>query len=347
MNYQEYINELLLRAKAQNELYQATSFWDTAIDPMLSDLAEQGIENFRQWQSALTYFVPTYGSPGNSLSLELMSKLNNLIMDAETSKQQQALKKFITGEYQAFSDYRVVTAILKRNAPWLLENANESEVGKPIEQFIFDNNRYSRSYLNYLLGLAALSEFCDLKSITNVLEIGGGFGSLGEILFGNFDRETTKYCNLDIPPTCSISEYYLKQVTSLDVLGAFDDREVDFASNDWSLAVRPNWDIEKVTGNIDLFVNYISFQEMEPNVVANYLRHVLRLQPKWILLRHIREGKQKLSPSNPVGVRQPTTPDIYTELLPGYSKLLSDSSIFGFVTPDNFHSEVIIYANEH
>ena len=343
INCQEQIRELVHLAKAQDTVFQATSFWDTAINPMISDLTEYGMDNFRSWPSALTYFVPTYGTPGNGLSEELMDNLNNLSLSAETSKQQQALRKFITGEYQAFSDYRVVKAILKRTAPWLLSSANESTVGNPTEQFTFDNNRYSRSYLNYLLGLACLSEHCDLRTINNVLEIGGGFGSLGEIIYKTFNQHTAKYCNLDIPPTCVIADYYLKKATSSDILGPFDDHEVNFNSEDWTLAVRPNWDIGKVTGNIDLFVNYISFQEMEPSVVSNYLEHVLRLQPKWILLRHIREGKQKLSHSNPVGVREPTTPRIYADLLHGYSRISTDCTVFGFVTADNFHSDVIVY----
>ena len=32
----------------------------------------------------------------------------------------------------------------------------------------------------------------------------------------------------------------------------------------------PNWEIENLVGDIDLFVNFISFQEMEPQIVKNY-----------------------------------------------------------------------------
>ena len=52
------------------------------------------------------------------------------------------------------------------------------------------------------------------------------------------------------------------------------------------------WQIEKLKGKIDLFVNFISFQEMEPEVVKNYLLKVINLKPKYILLRNLREGKQ-------------------------------------------------------
>ena len=57
----------------------------------------------------------------------------------------------------------------------------------------------------------------------------------------------------------------------------------------------PNWKIEDLRGSIDLFVNFISFQEMEPHIVSNYILHVQRLSPKWVLLRNLREGKQLAS----------------------------------------------------
>ena len=344
MTYEEQIHELLHLASGQNDHYQATSFWNTAIDPVISDLKEHGMENFRSWRSALTYFVPTYGAPGNSLSLEMTEELHALRLRAATTKQQQVLNKFISGENQAFADYRVAVAVLTKTAPWLLERASESTVGNPTEQFIFDNRSYSRSFLNYLLGLAALSEHCDLKSINNVLEIGGGFGTLGEILHGAFDRGTVRYCNLDIPPTCSVAEYYLSEATDSSILGTLNSETVDFNSSAWSLAVKPNWDIENIKGNVDLFVNFISFQEMEPAVVKNYMDHVLALNPKWVLLRHIREGKPKLTEQNPIGVIEPTTPEIYTYLMPGYRNVTKDSTVFGTITADGFHSDVIVYS---
>ena len=57
----------------------------------------------------------------------------------------------------------------------------------------------------------------------------------------------------------------------------------------------PNWKIEDLRGSIDLFVNFISFQEMEPHIDSNYVLHVQRLSPNGVLLRNLREGKQLAS----------------------------------------------------
>ena len=64
------------------------------------------------------------------------------------------------------------------------------------------------------------------------------------------------------------------------------------------------WKIENLVGKIDLFVNFLSFQEMEPDVLKNYIDHIVRLKPKYILLRNLREGKQKKTKDNFVGVKK-------------------------------------------
>ena len=70
------------------------------------------------------------------------------------------------------------------------------------------------------------------------------------------------------------------------------------------------WQIEKLYGKIDLFVNFISFQEMEPEIVQNYLNIVSKLGPKYILLRNLREGKQ-IKTKKKMGVKKQTTPEHY------------------------------------
>ena len=68
--------------------------------------------------------------------------------------------------------------------------------------------------------------------------------------------------------------------------------EIDKLSN---LNYLPNWAIENLNGKIDLFVNFISFQEMEPDIVENYAFHIQRLEPEFLLLRNLeKESKKKL-----------------------------------------------------
>ena len=84
-------------------------------------------------------------------------------------------------------------------------------VGNPKEQFTFQQRTFSRSSLNYLLGLSLLKKHLNGFVPKVVLEIGGGFGSLGEILGSQKDLDS-KYIDVDIPPMHFIAQYYLGQV---------------------------------------------------------------------------------------------------------------------------------------
>jgi len=197
--------------------------------------------------------------------------------------------------------------------------------------------------LNYLLGLSFLKRNIDDFIPKTVLEIGGGFGTLGEIL-GKSNITDFKYINLDLPPLFLMSEEYLKKCFG---------KEEDFFDHAENLhgeikieempkfTFLPNWRIEDLRGEIDFFVNFISFQEMEPHIVHNYAKKVIELSPKFILLRNLREGKQKKTQKN-IGVRDPIFREDYLTFFENYSLLSSDSDTFGYKTSDNFHSELLL-----
>ena len=103
------------------------------------------------------------------------------------------------------------------------------------------------------------------------------------------------------------------------------------------------WQIEKLKGKIDLFVNFISFQEMEPEIVNNYCKYIRELNPEFILLRNIKEGKKKKDENIVYGVEKPILADDYDTFFPEYDLVAIDSSILGFKTEDNFHSQLRVY----
>ena len=110
-----------------------------------------------------------------------------------------------------------------------------------------------------------------------------------------------------------------------------------------TISILPNWQIEAIEGDIDLFVNFISFQEMEPEVVRNYLNHVQRLKSEWIMLRNMREGKQKRIKVGGIGVNQPILGDDYDLMLSEYEVVARDTTVFGYRTSDGFHSDLVLY----
>ena len=327
----------------QEEIYKPTSFWNDASQLIIKELNHYGVENFRSIPSILDYFAPTYGVPGNSFSKEMVdgivSGLKNKFPTEE--KARVSLENFLNGNMSALSDYRVLMASDNPRILPYLHTFSESNYGNPVEQFDFDGRMYSRSSLNYLLGLSMLKKHLSGYVPKIVVEIGGGFGTLGEILL-NSGIEGLKYIDIDIPPTSFVAQTYLSHVFGEQQVATYEKTCQMKAIAIESLpkaSVLSSWQIEKLQGKADLFVNFISFQEMEPPIVKNYLEHVSRLNTEWILLRNMREGKQ-IKTIDTVGVEVPIKGDDYHKMLPDYELIERNVIPFGYRTTDNYHSEL-------
>ncbi|GGI72206.1 hypothetical protein GCM10007978_07640 [Shewanella hanedai] len=347
--WKENVSTMIADMKNVDPSYQPSHFWQHGSDRLQQDLEQHGIASFRSLKSALGYFVPTYMFNGWALQPERYHDALELFDNAFVGdkKSMMFMSEFLCGETHAKGDYRVFKASERACKPYT-ENFSESQVGEPVEQFEFEGKFHSRSSLNYLLGLNFIKQHIDELPIKTVLEIGGGFGSLGEILLSD-SRNDSFYIDVDIPPTCLFSSYYLKEVFGSDNIADYmqlkDKEAIDIETlrDQYRGAVMCPWQLPALTGEVDLFVNFISFQEMEPHIVQNYLYHVARLKSKYVLLRNLREGKQVAKDASQVGVIKPIKGDDYDTYLPDYELVATNVLPFGFQTIDNFHSELRLY----
>ena len=330
----------------QDSLHQPTSFWQHASLAITDEFRNHGVEKFRSLRGPLAFFVPTYGPPGNSFSAELVEEVWETVGNhfPEGSKQKLTMHQLLWGEQHALGDFRTYLAADEQEKPPILSRCSESDAGKPIEQFTFDGRKFSRSMLNYMLAIVFLKKHVDTSNISNVLEVGGGFGSLGEILASD-PKNRYMYIDIDIPPTAAAASYYLKQIFGERLLEYPQSRGQRLIELDgtFDAAVLCPWQLPTLEGSFDLFVNAISFQEMEPTVVRFYLDHVDRLGTKLVLLRNLREGKQKKSSASAVGVEEPVLGKDYDSFLPGYDLVAENTVPFGYRTVDGFHSELRLY----
>lgn len=344
----ELLNQMIEDSNKQKDVYKATSFWQACSNEIIEDIKKNGIENFRNIKTSRNFFVPTYAFinylDSSGVYNNLKQELNNVTTDFKSLKK---LEYLLSGYSQAFSDYRVLKATNKDIQPFT-DKVSESNIGKPLEQFEFDGRKFSRSFLNYLLGLNFLKSKVDTSNIKTVMEIGGGFGTLGEILLGE-ERNDIFYINLDIPPVVFASTYYLqnvffnKKIADYGILKNEEVLDIEVLKFKYDAINTCAWQIEKLKGKIDLFVNFISFQEMEPEIVNNYCKYIRELNPEFILLRNIKEGKKKKDENTVYGVENPILADDYDTFFPEYDLVAIDSSILGFKTEDNFHSQLRVY----
>lgn len=344
----EKLNELIEDMNSQEKLYRPTTFWIEASKTLIKELNESKLENFRSLLYTRSMFVPLYANPNYLDNPEVFNKTKKSMEEATNDiKSNIRLERSMSGYTQAFSDYRVLKASNKDFAPYT-DKISESQIGNPIEQFTFDGRGFSRSMLNYLLGLSFIKQHISHPKINTVMEIGGGFGTLGEILLGD-SRNNCFYINADIPPVTFISSYYLKERFGDENIADYHDLKklqtlnINELKKEKKAINITSWQVPKLQGEIDLFVNFISFQEMEPEVVNNYCKYITKLNPKYILLRNIEEGKRVQSEDYIYGVKEPILGDDYDKFLSNYNLVATDGSIFGFKTEDNFHSQLRLY----
>ena len=325
------------------EIYQPSLFWREALIKIEQSVKLNGIDGFRANKTNLKFFVPTYGCPFNRFSAKSISETFDTIGNPLNQKQKKFIENKFNGYDHALSDYRAFKIANDGRDLLGLLNFSESKIGNPIEHFSFENKWFSRSSLNYLLGLSFLCSIARDFKPKKILEIGGGFGTLAEILSKSNLKEF-QYLGLDLPVMTNIARNYFsscfdvpksKLITKKVLTEAFTFDDL------LQFSFLPNWKIEDLRGSIDLFVNFISFQEMEPHIVSNYILHVQRLSPKWVLLRNLREGKQ-LASDKKVGVNNKVLTENYLEYFYNYELIKSSVLEYGFETPDGFNSELLV-----
>jgi putative sugar O-methyltransferase len=323
-------------------VYQPTKFWIPAAQKIMQDLETHGMENFKSMPSAGIYFVGAYRHASISEKIEdAVARLKELDIKIIDS----TLINFLNGSSDFLSDYRVASACSFIEKPLVhVDQISESEYGNPPERHYLNGNLYTHTNLKYEMGLLALSNVCqnknaDLSAVRTFLEIGGGYGSLGEILL-NADPQF-RYFNVDIPPLAAISTGYLQEIFGKDAVLTYEQSrkmgEIDLnkIKKKYRAAVFCPWQLPSITGKIDVFVNFISFQEMEPNVVENYLKSIVERKPDYILLRNSRDGKKATTAR--------VTNDFAVQELEkhNYHVQYRDALQFG-IRNDQFASEVLV-----
>ncbi|ALE75449.1 hypothetical protein FRP1_25775 [Pseudonocardia sp. EC080625-04] len=311
------------------ELYRPTDFWRTGLEKVVSDLRDRGFAEFRGHPSAQYFYAPQY-APVSRPAAALARVLGT------AGEPGRLVRERIDQVPVARAHHASVTALDPADRPPFLGGFSESTAGAPAEQLVFAGRRFSRSSLNYLRGLVMLKRAVPDLDVTTVLEIGGGFGTLGEILAGT---EDVRYIDVDIPPVAAVATHYLREVLGegrvLDYAATREQEKIAIDEIDRPATVLCSWQLPRLTGTVDLFANFISFQEMEPEVVENYANLVTDLGARWLLLRN--------SPTGKPGVREPMLRHRYLEMFDRFELVDSDAGLYG-QDSEGTVSEVMVLA---
>ncbi|MCT2582083.1 putative sugar O-methyltransferase [Actinophytocola gossypii] len=300
--------QLLADVDGCEPIYRPTNFWTPGLREILADLETRGVETFKSWPTAGYWFYPNYGWP---LAPDTVAKTFKPALKANPGLPRRWWLRSLNGFREAIRDFDLARFAWDQSRwPFDLEGFGESAVGRPVHHYALTDRevRWGKPYLNYLLCLAALSRHVD-EPPSSFLEIGGGFGVLGEIVMQRNQR--ARYVNLDIPPLVTVASYYLSTLFGDRVLTP-DAAEPGPLSLPAS-ACLPNWRLPNVSGPFDVFVNSFSFQEMEPHVVDHYVGMVADIGVTYVVSLNTRHGKPRATDGGEGGVVDPVTSDLIVE----------------------------------
>ena len=143
-----------------------------------------------------------------------------------------------------------------------------------------DDCKIAKSYLETIARIDNFSKTVDLTKVKIVFEIGGGFGSNAHSLMSLYPN-IKKYIYLDVAPMLYVGTQYLKHFYPREVKdyrATKNLKSISIEDNDEReiICIAP-WQIEKLDGEIDLFWNASSFQEIPAIYLENYAKHIIRL----------------------------------------------------------------------
>ena len=298
--WEELTRRTLEEVERCEPIYRPTSFWGPGVRTILDDLAGLGLERFKSWPSAGIWFYPTYGGGLVSATIDAAFETAHRLDD---HVHRPWFRAALAGGSQARRDFDAARlAWDQARWPFDLEGLAESAAGAPPQGFPLSTRsaaRWTRPYLNYLLCLAGLSRHVDAPP-KRFLELGGGYGVLGEIVLSR-DPDAV-YVDLDLPPLLTVASSYLDTLFGDRVATYESMPEAGPLAIDGS-ACLPNWRFRDIRGPFDVFVNSFSFQEMEPDVVERYASDVAALDVTWVVSLNSRAGKPVQDADNAIGVR--------------------------------------------
>lgn len=295
----------LAELRSAPETYRPTNFWGPGLDQLLDDMSGGGLESFKTWPTSRVWFYPVYG---NGYSNATIAEVFATARSVNPHATQPFLAGGLNGSLDARRDHDVACATWDQARwPFDLDSHGESKIGKPPQAYRLNPRNqdvaFGRAYLNYLLCLSALSRHVEAPP-RSFLEIGGGFGVLGEILLSR--DPATRYVDIDIPPLLTVASYYLTELFGKDRIATYDASVLPQGPiTSTGSAVLPNYRLGDLQDTFEVFVNSYSFQEMEPDVVDRYIGQVCDRGITWAVSLNSRDGKPRAAQSGEWGALDP------------------------------------------
>ena len=312
-NIQVLDNPQLLKLMVEDtahipDIYKTTNYWSVYEKRFLSELQKLGLHDFRRRKNSI---LSSFGATDLDTSLGQIDLFKSWIFNNRITRKIPFWLRFLSFQNHLLNKilpiekpYNIETEDLKQLSCEFTRMHGEKIGAKSIDEFeaslignpedVINNGEkvYTMSILYYYLRYVYCCNHIDFDNIEIMVELGSGSGKQIEVI----KKLYPDICFLlfDIPPQLYVCEQYLSAVFPDSVVSYNDTRNMDLLpkTQKGKIFIFGNWKfpiIEKV--KIDLFWNAASFQEMEPDVVANYLSYINK-QANAVFLQEVMSGKE-------------------------------------------------------
>ena len=318
------------------DIYKPTNYWSVYENKFAPELRRLGLHDFRRRKgSILSTFGGTDLSSSFGIDLSRSRLFNNRITRRVPvlSGLISLLNAFLNYVMPVAAPYNLTVQEIRELSYILARTEGEkvgarsiaeldaSLVGNPEDIFEVDGKVYTMSVLYYYLRYVYCCNYIDFARTKVIVELGSGAGKQVEVI----KKLHPDICFLlfDIPPQLYVCESYLDAVFPESIVSYKDTRNLESIpdAREGKIFIFGNWKfpiLEKT--KIDLFWNAASFQEMEPDVVANYLTYVNR-QASFVFLQEAMSGKEVAKRIGEHGVLRQTTLEDYKNGLKDFELL--------------------------
>jgi putative sugar O-methyltransferase len=310
-------------------LYQPTNYWKVYEKAFISELKTIGLKDFRRRKnSILSRFGATdltekrfYDLKNNENLINSFRKIPGgqkilVLLDSVINRVLYYIPFF--SYFKKRSDFKYACSLGEKYNSGSLKKTEVSLAGNPMSVYHIDNRNYTPGFLYYYLRYVYCSRFINFNGIKIIAELGSGSGKQAEVIM-KLHPELI-YIIFDIPPQLYVCQQYLEKVFPGAVAGYETTQRITSFRDlkEGMIYIAAYWKFPLIADlDIDLFWNAASFQEMEPDVVSNYLGLVNKVS-KYIYLQQNMAGKETASNQGERGVLQPVILEDYKKDLTGY-----------------------------
>ncbi|MBL7838216.1 MAG: putative sugar O-methyltransferase [Bacteroidetes bacterium] len=320
------------------DLYKPTNYWSYKANFLQPALKEEGLKDFRR--KRISVYASIGGVdvyPDYLINVEKSRLLNNRVSRAipgwnHILKGLNGIVNSVVNSIPAWKTYllkkpyRFAKKVEASTGAVSVDQFEASMAGNPEYHFEVNGKHYTNNIFDYYLRYAFCCRFINFKDIKVIVELGSGSCKLTEVVKKLHPHIT--FLNFDISPQLYVGERYLDTVFPGDVISYEKNRELTklpelqpgkiYTFGSWQFPLLENF-------KFDLFFNLTSFQEMEPHVVANYIRFI-NGNAQYVYLHEKMDGKEVARKQGEFGVIEPTKLSHYEKGFDQYQLLCIEDS---------------------